>query len=76
MSGTIDLLEQVTPPEDYLRGRERIFPSMNALQWFIRANRDTLEAVGAILMLRGQRYLHAERFDQAVLSIGSAKRAA
>ena len=65
-------LAQVMSLDEYRAQRQRHFPSAGALEWYCRVNKPALVDAGALLKLRGQWHVHAERFDQAVLDIAQA----
>lgn len=55
---------------EYRAERERIFPSPNSFDWYIRQNRARLIAAGALLKIRGTWFVHEPRFDDFVLRGG------
>lgn len=57
---------------DYREKRAHIFPSDNALQWFVRRNRAGLVDAGALVMLTGQWHAHEDKFDAYVIEAGQA----
>ena len=52
---------------------ERLFPTMTAIDWFIRVNKARLIEQKAILKLRGQWFLVRPEFDQTVIDIAAEK---
>lgn len=44
--------------------------SAGAMEWYMRGNGDELKACGAVLKIAGRWYVHASRFDEAILRIG------
>lgn len=58
------------PKAKYQESRAQLFPSTGSFDWFVRENRATLVAAGALVMLKGQWLVHPDRCDAAVLEIG------
>ena len=48
-----------------------IFPSLSALDWFIRLHRAELAGCGAIVKIRNEVLIDEEKFPEAVKSIGA-----
>lgn len=59
---------------DYRAQRVHVFPSENALTWFVRRHRSELIEAGALMMITGQWHAVGDRFDAFVIEAG--KRAA
>lgn len=55
---------------DYRQQRAHVFPSNNALQWFVRQHRTELVEAGAIVMLTGQWHAVDDKFDAFVMEAG------
>lgn len=66
-----DLAALVSPAE-YREPRQRLFPSVGSLQWYMRQHRTELVEAGALLMIAGRWTLHADAFDAYVLAAGKA----
>lgn len=61
-------LERLVSRDSYLKGRERIFPSMGSLKWFIRLNHEALTQSGAISIGINRRILiDPMMFDEVVV---------
>lgn len=46
------------------------FPTTDSLRWFVRRNRSTLVARGALIIVAGRMRFHPVRFKQAAVEIG------
>lgn len=66
----MDLSELRTAAE-YQAARETVFRSEQALRWYMRRHRTKLVAAGAIVVVNRSPLLVPERFDAAVLDIGT-----
>lgn len=52
----------------YRQGREHVFPSDGALEWFCRQQRAKLLQAGALIKVGGLWYANVPRFDAYLLS--------
>lgn len=55
---------------EYRARRAHVFPSGNALQWFVRQHRARLVEAGALIMLTGQWHVVEDKFDAVVIQVG------
>lgn len=69
-------LQSLVAPQDYLQGREHIFPSEESFRWFCRQNHAELMRRQAVVMPAGRRLVNVAAFDEAVVEIGAHKAAA
>lgn len=67
-------VETLVPRPKYLEKRLDLFNSYQALEWYIRQNRDELVDAGALLLHRNRWLVNPDKFDAFVLA--EAKRAA
>lgn len=67
-------LEQLQAPDEYRSstpGRQRLFPSKGAFDWYYRTHRDDLVRCRAVLMICGRRMVNPELFDNFVVNAGA-----
>jgi hypothetical protein len=57
----------------YAASRSTFFPNVNSVNWFIRRHRDALVERGALREIAGALWIHAERFDAAVLELAQPR---
>ncbi len=55
---------------EYRAQRTHVFPSDNAMQWFVRNHKAALIEAGALVMLTGQWHAVDEKFDAYVVQAG------
>ena len=61
--------------EGYRKFRGHVFPSDEALKYFIRKHRIRLFECGALLEVGGRHLIVGSKFDAAVIELGNAPRA-
>jgi hypothetical protein len=61
-------------PEDYVRERAHVFPSVESWRWWFRKNRDALFEAGAVLEIAGRTRVVSHRCDAAVFELANVGR--
>lgn len=58
--------------EDYRlqEGRERFFPAVESVRWYLRQHRAGLEECGALLRIQGRLWIQPDAFDHYVIEAG------
>lgn len=62
---------QLVPLPQYRIERAHIFKSDESLRWFVRQHHDELVKLGALVAPTGRRMAVPDKFDSAVVAIGS-----
>ena len=72
-NGQANSLDGLKKPADYQTAHSHVFPSVQALAWFMRRNRNQLVRAGAVLTLNRRLLLDVERFNSVVRKVGAAR---
>jgi len=67
------MLDRFMPFGSYLSQRQNIFPGVHSGIWFERQNRKQLLKSGAVLLIRGRKWVDPAIFDAQVLEIARAR---
>lgn len=65
-------ISRLVTPADYQTANAHLFPSLNALQWFIRTRHALLTKRKALLKINGRKVIDPQRFDAAIIEAGHA----
>jgi len=65
-------LRRLLTPKDYQSENAHAFPSMAALQWFMRCHREELARNGALAKINRRFLIAVPRFNAVVLAVGRA----
>ena len=68
-----DDISQLRTLDDFRVERPLLFPSAEALRWFVRVNKDELVNAGALTRPTGRWLVRPEAFDRTVASIGDRR---
>lgn len=68
-------LQNLVRPDDYRvdDNRSRFYLSAQSLSWYIRGNRDELQAVGALHYIAGKMWINPGAFDSYVIHASAAR---
>ena len=69
-------LSAVLTVQEYRAQRAHIYPSEGSIQWYLRQHRAALIEAGALLLIGGRHFVHADKFDTYILGAGSVAAAA
>jgi hypothetical protein len=68
-------LASLMPPADYQPTAQRVFQTLNSLDWFLRHNMAELIECGAVVAPTGRKLIDPEKMAEAVLAIGRRRAA-
>jgi hypothetical protein len=71
-ANNVTRLTTLVTPADYQTANPHLFPSVNALAWFIRRHAALLVKRRALLKVNGRKVIDPDRFDAAVVEAGHA----